>query len=216
MSLLPRRVESDRRPADARVLDIEGEAADRAFEALSSATARRILTAIYDQPRTPPEVREEVGTSLQNVHYHLDRLEDADLIEPAGVGYSEKGSEMTIYAPRSEAVVLFAGRESDRSRLGRILGRVLGLYLLLAVAVAAAGSVRELLAGGGADGGTAVSFTAESAQATGDVAATGSAAATGATGPGMAALLADPLVLFFLGGLVTIVGLAAYWWFLGE
>ena len=213
MSLLPRRVEADRRPEDARVLDIDGEAADRAFEVLSSATARRILTAIYEQPRTPPEVRDEVGTSLQNVHYHLDRLEDADLIEPSGVGYSEKGSEMTIYAPRSEAVVLFAGRESDRSRLGRILGRVLGLYVLLAVAVAVVGSARELLSGGGADGGdAAVSFTAESARVTGDAAATG--ATTG--GPNLGALLADPLVVFFLGGLVTIVGLAAYWWFVGE
>jgi DNA-binding transcriptional ArsR family regulator len=213
MSLLPRRVESDRRPEDARVLDIDGEAADRAFEVLSSATARRILTAIYEQPRTPPEVRDEVGTSLQNVHYHLDRLEDADLIEPAGVGYSEKGSEMTIYAPRSEAVVLFAGRESDRSRLGRILGRVLGLYVLLAVAVAVVGSARELLTGGGADSGdAAVSFAAESARDAGDAAATG--AATG--GPDIGVLLADPLVLFFLGGLVTIVGLAAYWWVVGE
>jgi DNA-binding transcriptional ArsR family regulator len=211
MSLLPRRVESDRRPDDARVLDIDGEAADRAFEVLSSATARRILTAIYEQPRTPPEVRDEVGTSLQNVHYHLDRLEDADLIEPAGVGYSEKGSEMTIYAPRSEAVVLFAGRESDRSRLGRILGRVFGLYLLLAAAVALAGSARELLGGtGGASGDAAVSFQAESARATD--------AATGGVqgGVDLAALLADPLVLFFLGGLVTIAGLAAYWLFVGE
>ena len=209
MSLLPRRVETDRRPDDARVLDIEGEAADRAFEVLSSATARRILTAVYDQPRTPPEVRDEVGTSLQNVHYHLDRLEDADLIEPAGVGYSEKGSEMTIYAPRSEAVVLFAGRESDRSRLRRILGRVLGLYVLLAAAVALVGSARELLSGGtSADGGSAVSFTAESTAPASDAAATGGSAGA----PGIGALLADPLVVFFLGGLLTIAGLAAYWW----
>jgi DNA-binding transcriptional ArsR family regulator len=215
MSLLPRRVETERRPEDARVLDIDGEAADRAFEVLSSGTARRILTSIYEQPRTPPEVRDEVGTSLQNVHYHLGRLEDADLIEPSGVGYSEKGSEMTIYAPRSEAVVLFAGRESERSRLQRLLGRVLGLYVLLAVAVAVAGAARELFfRRGGADGGTAVSFTAESAPAAGDAAATGGA--SGGLGPGVGALLADPLVVFFLGGLVTIVGLTVYWYAFGE
>ncbi|MEF8840909.1 MAG: helix-turn-helix domain-containing protein [Haloarculaceae archaeon] len=214
MSLLPRRVESDRRPEDARVLDIEGEAADRAFEVLSSGTARRILTAIYEQPRTPPEVRDEVGTSLQNVHYHLDRLEEADLIEPAGVGYSEKGSEMTIYAPLSEAVVLFAGRESDRSRLGRLLGRVLGLYVLLAVVVALVGSVRELLFGGrSADGDVAVSLTAETAE---PARVAGDAAASGGGAGGVATLLADPLFVFFLGGLLTIVGLAAYWWFVGD
>ena len=209
MSLLPRRVESDRRPDDARVLDIEGEAADRAFEVLSSATAREILTAIYEEPRTPPEVRDEVGTSLQNVHYHLERLEDADLIEASGVGYSEKGSEMTIYAPRSEAVVLFAGRESDRSRLGRLLGRVLGLYILLAATVAVVGSARELLSGGAPTADTAVSYSAETAET---ARVSGDAAAGGAGGVDLAALLADPLFVFFLGGLLTIVGLAAYWW----
>jgi len=207
MSLLPRRVESDRRPDDARVLDIEGEAADRAFEVLSSATAREILTAIYERPRTPPEVRDEVGTSLQNVHYHLDRLEEADLIEPSGVGYSEKGSEMTIYGPRSEAVVLFAGREAERSRLRRLLGRVLGLYILLAAVVAVAGSARELLRGGASTGDAAVSYAAETAET---ARVSGDAAAGGAGGVG--ALLADPLFVFFLGGLLTIVGLAAYWW----
>ncbi|PSQ10158.1 ArsR family transcriptional regulator [Halobacteriales archaeon QS_5_70_15] len=213
MSLLPRRIESDRRPDDARVLDIEGEAADRAFEVLSSATARRILTAIYEEPRTPPEVRDEVGTSLQNVHYHLERLEDADLIEPSGVGYSEKGSEMTIYAPRSEAVVLFAGRESDRSRLGRLLGRVLGLYILLAATVAVVGSARELLSGGAPTADTAVSYSAETAET---ARVSGDAAAGGAGGADLAALVADPLFVFFLGGLLTIVGLAAYWWVFGE
>lgn len=215
MSLLPRRVEAERRPEDARVLDIGDEAADRAFEVLSSETARRILTAIYEQPRTPPEVRDEVGTSLQNVHYHLGRLEEADLIEPAGVSYSEKGSEMTIYGPRSEAVVLFAGHERERSRLERVLGRVLGLYLLLAGAVAFVGSAREmLLRPGGGGGRDSVSLAFESAPAAGDAAATGGGA--GGVDVGLAVLLSDPLGVFFLGGLVTIAGLAAYWWVAGE
>ncbi|MFC7227356.1 helix-turn-helix domain-containing protein [Salinirubellus salinus] len=207
MGLLPRRVESERAPESARVLDIEGVEADRAFEALSSETARRILSHIYEQPSTPPEVRDEVGTSLQNVHYHLGRLEEADLIEPAGVGYSEKGNEMTIFAPKSEAVVLFAGHEHDRSRLSRLLGRVLGLYLFLAVAVAAAGSLRELLAPAGPTADSAVSLSAETA---GDAGASSADTVAG----GAAGLLAnpDPLLLFFLGGLVAIVVLTGYWY----
>lgn len=208
MGLLPRRVESERAPESARILDIEGVEADRAFEALSSETARRILSHVYDQPSTPPEVRDEVGTSLQNVHYHLGRLEDADLIEPAGIGYSEKGNEMTIYAPKSEAVVLFAGQEHDRSRLSRLLGRVLGLYLFLAVAVAAAGSLRELLRPAAPATGDAVSMSTET---TGDAAVSGGA--EGVAG-GVGSLLAnpDPLLLFFLGGLVGIVVLTGYWY----
>jgi DNA-binding transcriptional ArsR family regulator len=209
MGLLPRRVESERAPQSARVLDIEGVEADRAFEALSSETARRILSHVYEQPSTPPEVRDEVGTSLQNVHYHLGRLEDAELIEPAGTGYSEKGNEMTIYAPKSEAVVLFAGHEHDRSRLSRLLGRVLGLYLFLAVAVAAAGSLRSLLT---PDPSGPVTMSTEVA---GDAAATGGPADTGGAATGVLdGLLTnpDPLLLFFLGGLVAIVVLTGYWY----
>jgi DNA-binding transcriptional ArsR family regulator len=137
MSLLPLRGESTADPDEPRVVGLAGEEADETFEVLSSATTRKVLAALYDQPSTPSEVRDDVGTSLQNVHYHLGKLEDADLIEPAGVGYSEKGTEMTVYAPTSEAVVLFAGRRDDRSRLRSMLARLFGVVLALGVGTAA-------------------------------------------------------------------------------
>jgi DNA-binding transcriptional ArsR family regulator len=203
MGLLPSRVFANPDPDDPRVLDIEGADADRAFEALSSETARRILSVIYDQPRTPTEVRAEVGTSLQNVHYHLDKLESADLIEPAGTGYSEKGNEMTVYAPRNEALVLFAGHDHDRSRLESLLGRVLSMVLVLVTATAAIALLtRQRAQQAGADQG--VSLASESAaDGAGGVAAQ----------PGLVeTLLADPAALFFLGGLVMLVAVTAYWY----
>jgi DNA-binding transcriptional ArsR family regulator len=202
MGLLPSRVFANPDPDEPRVLDIEGADADRAFEALSSETARRILSVIYDQPRTPTEVRAEVGTSLQNVHYHLDKLESADLIEPAGTGYSEKGNEMTVYAPRSEALVLFAGHDHDRSRLESLLGRVLSMVLVLVTATAgiAIWTGRQTGNAGGQD----FSVASESA-------ADGAGGA--ATQPGLVeTLLADPAVLFFFGGLVMLVAMTAYWY----
>jgi len=132
--LLPFKSEPTRSPDEPRVLDLDDEATEEALSALSSDTARKILAALYEEPKTPPEIRDEVGTSLQNVHYHVERLEDAELIQPAGEGYSEKGTEMTIYAPASEALVLFAGREHHRSRLKTALTRLLGSVGLLAVA----------------------------------------------------------------------------------
>jgi DNA-binding transcriptional ArsR family regulator len=137
MSLLPLRGESSADPDEARVVGLAGEAADETFEVLSSSTTREVLAALYEEPRTPSEVRDGVGTSLQNVHYHLDKLEEADLIEPAGVGYSEKGTEMTVFAPTSEAVVLFAGRREDRSRFRSLLSRVFGVVLALGAGAAA-------------------------------------------------------------------------------
>ncbi|WP_415381707.1 ArsR/SmtB family transcription factor [Halosimplex sp. TS25] len=132
--LLPFKSEPTRTPDEPRVLDLDDEATEEALSALSSDTARQILGTLYEEPKTPPEIRDEVGTSLQNVHYHVERLEDAELIQPAGEGYSEKGTEMTIYAPASEALVLFAGREHDRSRLKTALTRLLGAVGLLGLA----------------------------------------------------------------------------------
>ncbi|WP_276260695.1 ArsR/SmtB family transcription factor [Haloglomus litoreum] len=202
MGLLPRRAEPEERPDAAKVLDVSGEEASATFDALGSETARRIMAAVYEQPRTPVEIREEVGTSLQNVHYHLDKLEDADLVKEAGVGYSEKGNEMTVYAPASEAVVLFAGQDHERSRLERLVGRVLGLYFVLALATIAFYYLRQWLASDPAQqsGG----FTADQAQPA--VERVGDAAASGG------GLALDPTVVFFLGGLVALCGVTAYWY----
>jgi DNA-binding transcriptional ArsR family regulator len=203
MGLLPRRAEpeTEREPDDPRVLDLDGEDAAATFDALGSETARHIMAAVYEQPSTPVEVREQVGTSLQNVHYHLDKLEEADLVEPAGVGYSEKGNEMTVYAPASEAVVLFAGDDHERSRLERLVGRVLGLYFLLALATVTFHFLYQRFVqpdpvmtsqDGGGTGTAAVERVAD----------------TAAQGGGAL----EPTVVFFLGGLVALCGVAAYWY----
>jgi len=163
MSLLPLRGESSAEPDEPRVVGLDGEEADETFEALSSTTTREVLASLYEEPSTPAELRDEIGTTLQNVHYHLDKLEDADLIESAGVGYSKKGTEMTVYAPTSEAVVLFAGRQTDRSRLRELLAGLFAVILALGVASAA---LRQFLrddlgaisrsgdSSGGGEGGT--------------------------------------------------------------
>ncbi len=200
MELLPRQVSPD--PDDPEVRDVTSQDAGAAFEALTSETARRVLATVYDEPATPSEVREEVGTSLQNVHYHLERLEDADLIEPAGTGYSEKGNEMTVYAPATEALVLFAGRADDRSRVQRLLRRVFAMVSGLSVVAVAAewffGTSEPATTGGDGDGGIGIASNEG-----GDV--------TGQASRGVADLLADPVLLFFLGGLLAVVVLSAWW-----
>lgn len=117
MSILPLRDESQPPPNEPPILSLDSEAADQAFKVLTASTTRTALSLIYEQPATPTDIRDEVGMSLQTVHYHLGKLEDAGLIEPAGIEYSEKGTEMTLYAPVTEAVALFAGGEDTSQRL---------------------------------------------------------------------------------------------------
>ena len=197
MSLLPSRLEVSPSPDEPRVLDIGGEDADDAFDALASETAREVLTATYEEPRTPTEVHDQVGTSLQNVHYHLDNLEDAGLVEPAGTGYSSKGNEMTVYASASEAVVLFAGEDGDGARLRDHLKRLFGLVLTVGIATAVFAAVLDW-------------FTPESggAETTDDAMRAADAPAQEAAD---AAATVDPVVAFFLGGCVVVAVLACWW-----
>lgn len=199
MSLLPSRVDVSPSPDEPEVLAVDGEEAAAAFDALGSETARAVLASTYEEPKTPPEIRERVGTSLQNVHYHLDRLEEAGLLEPAGTGYSEKGNEMTVYAPAREAVVLFAGAERDASRVRDLLKRLFGLFAFVAVSTLAFALVHERLTADPGGGSTVETMAAQDAAETADGAA-----------DALTAL--DPAVAFFLGGCAVVVALAAWWY----
>ncbi|MDS0297495.1 winged helix-turn-helix domain-containing protein [Halogeometricum sp. S1BR25-6] len=163
-----------------RVVGLDGEEVSDLLSAISSETARSILSSLHEEPATPSEVADRADTSIQNAQYHLGRLEDAGLIEPGGTVYSEKGREMTVYAPADRALVVVAGREEDTSGLRSVLSRLLGglgVVALGSVVVdrltrTAAGPTVSLAGDGGGGGG-------EGGAAPG---ASDGANATGATG----------------------------------
>lgn len=125
MGLLPSEpdVSSDAGP---RVVGVDSDDADALLSALSSETARRILARLHEDPAPPSRVADGVDTSLQNVQYHLERLEDAGAVEVVGTAYSEKGREMDLYAPADQPLVIFAGREEQSSGLRAALRRLVG------------------------------------------------------------------------------------------
>lgn len=145
-----------------RLVDLDEETADEVFEALSARTTRQIFLSLHEQPQTASDLAEETDTSVQNVQYHLKKLQDVELIEDVDTWYSERGSEMNVYAPRDESLVLFAGRDKQRSfrSLFNKIGGIASVLVpgsLLAGWVASRGqtdaqepTVDDLAAGGGA------------------------------------------------------------------
>jgi DNA-binding transcriptional ArsR family regulator len=180
MSLLPSRPDAE--PSDdagPRVIGVEDSEADDVLSALSSGTARRLLAAVHDEPAPPSELADTVDTSLQNVQYHLENLEDAGAIEVVDTAYSEKGREMDVYAAGDQPLVIFAGDDESGSLLQSALTRVLGALGLLALASLviqslAGGNLLPSLGGqsGGADGGGAPAAVEETAAASDAAAAT--------------------------------------------
>lgn len=98
-TLLPSRsTNPERNSTVPRLVDIDDDDAGEVFQALSSETARNILSVLRKEPCAPPDLARELDTSIQNVHYHLNNLEEVDLIETIDIWYSEKGVEMNVYA----------------------------------------------------------------------------------------------------------------------
>lgn len=101
-SPLPLRPSIDHTARDRAVHDLADDSTAAVFDAIGCQTARSILVAIGNEPATAAEIADRVDTSLQNVQYHLGNLEDADLVAAAGTWYSERGKEMTVYAPEMD------------------------------------------------------------------------------------------------------------------
>ena len=116
-----------------RVLDVEGEETDDVLDALGPDTRRAVYRTLFESPGTPSEIAERVDTSIQNLHYHLSTLEDAGLIAPVDTRYSEKGNEMTVYAPATDPLVLVGDRDI-RPQVQRSLADVVGGLGILAAA----------------------------------------------------------------------------------
>ncbi|MFB6146876.1 MAG: ArsR/SmtB family transcription factor [Halobacteriaceae archaeon] len=136
--LFPFRSSAETDDRDPRLVEIDEEVADDVFAALSSRTARVILAALYEEPRTASELADIADTSIQNVQYHIRKFEEADLVEVVDTWYSDRGSEMKVYAPTDESLVVFAGRNTTRS-LRKLLSRFVGAVVVAVVVLVAVG-----------------------------------------------------------------------------
>lgn len=105
---------SSEQNGEPRTLWLNSDDTGDLLSSLSSDTARAILTALHEEPQTASEVATRVDTSVQNARHHLSKLEQVGAIRVADTRYSEKGREMSVYAPSEEPLVVFVGREERK------------------------------------------------------------------------------------------------------
>ncbi|MDS0298865.1 winged helix-turn-helix domain-containing protein [Halogeometricum sp. S1BR25-6] len=186
--------------ASPRVIGLDDDDADGLLSALSSATARRVLSTLHEEPANPAALADAVDTSLQNVQYHLGRLEDAGAVEVVDTVYSEKGREMKVYAPSDRPLVVVAADQEETTGLRAALRRLLGAVGVVGVA--------SLLVQWAATGAT-LPFVAQSGSAGGDAA---TMEATRVADEAATAAGLPPGLLFFLGGLSVLVVWSFIWY----
>ena len=89
------------------------------FSALGSETAQAIFRLLNEEPATPATIAQRQDMSVQNVHYHLDNLAAAGLIEVVDTCYSEKGREMDVFVVAEDPTLLFLGTSDDKPAMKR-------------------------------------------------------------------------------------------------
>ncbi len=104
--------ESDgQRDEDVNVLTMSDAETGQVLNAVSSETAVSVLSMLSESSKVSKEIAESLDMSVQNVRYHLNKLEDAGLIETDGIRYSERGREMSVYRVAESPTVIVLGDE---------------------------------------------------------------------------------------------------------
>lgn len=115
--LLGRRPAVEEPDATASVVSLDDDDAASVFDVLAVDTARAILAELAAEPAAASGLADTVDASIQTVVYHLERLEEAGLVEVVDTWYSSKGREMDVYASTGVPVVVRLGPSPDDDAL---------------------------------------------------------------------------------------------------
>jgi DNA-binding transcriptional ArsR family regulator len=210
--LFPLRSETPAQEGRPRVVDLADEDADAVFSALSSTTARQIYARLGEEPGTPSDVADAIDSSIQNVRYHLGKLEDAGLVEVVDTWYSSRGNEMSVYAT-VDGPLIVTSDESRATQLKNALSRFVGGVAALAgVSLLVQAAVDRFFS---PDGVRSQSSSGDdSASVLTDASNEGVDTAMESGNAGVDAFVSTipPGLLFFLGGLVVLVAVTAWWY----
>lgn len=111
---------------DPSVLYLDDEQTRTVVSALSSDTGHSVFRLLTQEALSASEVADELDVTVQSVGYHLENLQQADLVEVIDVCYSEKGREMELYAVTSDPKVLVLASQSERSHLRHAFAQMAG------------------------------------------------------------------------------------------
>lgn len=142
-------------PDEPVISGLEDEDTDQLFDALGSEMSRAVLAACYEDGQTRSELADELETSIQNISYHVDKLESAGLLEPVETRYGANGSEVPVYEPSKQAVIIAAGEANFVDRLSEAIDKLfapvaLAGLLSLIVGILVRGPAPVGMMGGGA------------------------------------------------------------------
>ncbi|MEM2785365.1 MAG: winged helix-turn-helix domain-containing protein [Candidatus Nitrosotenuis sp.] len=104
---------------------------------LSNDTSRNILKLLFEQEMTANEIAQKTGMLLSLVIFHLQKMQEADLIKINKIGKNIKGHDMKYYGATKLAVIIMPSKISEKAKKSKSLFNSLNrIYKFAAIGLA--------------------------------------------------------------------------------
>ena len=105
------------------LVDLNDPKTKSVAETITSNTSRKILDYLAGvDTASESEISMELKIAISTVHYHLQKLVEAELVEVSGFTYSQKGREINRYALANKYIIITPRKVSGlKSKLRKIL-----------------------------------------------------------------------------------------------
>jgi DNA-binding transcriptional ArsR family regulator len=181
------------------LVSLEEEQSKKLAQVIANETSRKLLHFLTAKSATESEISKQLAIPMPTVHYNLQQLVKAGLVESKEYHYSEKGKEVNHYSLSKKYIIIAPSTSGLKTKLRSILPVV----LVIAVGTAVIGFAARFFTAG--TFGVAKSAVPESVQVATLAAETGPVAGTTT---GIVLSSGIPVALWFaIGGICAI---AAY------
>ncbi len=79
------------------LVDLNEPKVKKLAETITSKISRKILNHLAEKEDTEQNISKSLAMPISTVHYHLQRLQEANLVKVEGYHYSPKGREVNHY-----------------------------------------------------------------------------------------------------------------------
>ncbi|MEK6905129.1 MAG: helix-turn-helix domain-containing protein [Nanoarchaeota archaeon] len=88
------------------LVDLNEPRTKKLAETITSETSRKILAHLVEKEETEANMAKMLNLPISTVHYHLQKLKEANLITVEGFHYSKKGREVLHYKLANKYIII--------------------------------------------------------------------------------------------------------------
>ena len=105
------------------LVDLNDPKTKSVAETITSATSRKILDYLAGvENSSESQIAKALGIAMSTVHYHMQKLQEAELVDVSGFTYSKKGREINRYCLANKYIIITPRKMTGlKSKLKKIL-----------------------------------------------------------------------------------------------